>query len=379
MALRKFIGYMAAAYLSCTIILSLGCEDITVSPAPPYCSTVAPQFDIIDSLGAGFNLGNVFDFSMNTTDIKTNSGILDHYQTLDMRHVRIPITWSDGFGGDVLADNQGNIDFSHPRFQAFKDVVDYALATGYYVVINTHHEHWFKSGYDDSSAYDDFFITLWTQIANHFKGYPEQLIFEVLNEPEGAFGDWIGGLHPYSTQAQARTRHVNKIAYDAIRATGGNNTTRYVMVSPNGQGNQYMLPVIYPVADSLPGNGNDPFLMVQVHSYDPWDFCGPYGDNAAWPGKESLVEQVCVIAEHSGLLNTPVLYGEFGVGRANIQEDRNTQVVRDYYLHFRRSVTSSNMAATVWDDRGWFRMVEMDANGEWAFTYQLAPFMMWEY
>ena len=75
----------------------------------------------------------------------------------------------------------------------------------------------------------------------------------------------------------------------AIRGTGGDNVTRVIAVAPNGQGNQSMLDKVYPGPADLPGGGQDPYLMVTVHTYDPWNFCGQDGTLANKPSVEALL------------------------------------------------------------------------------------------
>ena len=230
----------------------------TPTPIPAINTSSTTAKEIIVDMGGGFNLGNVFDNGINASTPSNNKAIVDLYYNAGMRHVRIPTTWMEGFSSNI-ADANGNVNTTHPRFLELKEIIDYALAKKMYVVLNTHHERWLKNNYDGSAAYDTKFANLWTGIATFFKDYPKQLIFEVLNEPEGKLGQWSGTGYPLPTVEQALiyTRQVNKVGYDAIRATGGNNTNRLIMVAPNGQGNQGMIEEVYPTKTSLPGAGND--------------------------------------------------------------------------------------------------------------------------
>jgi endoglucanase len=346
----------------------------------PCGATNIPVFttakEIIKDMGGGFNLGNVFENGLNPTTPSTNKQIIDLYYNVGMRHVRIPTTWMEGFSSN-LADANGNVNTSHPRLLELKEIIDYALAKQMYVVLNTHHERWLKNSYDGTATYNIKFTTLWTGIANYFKNYPKQLIFEVLNEPEGKLGQWSGGGYPIPTGAQQLewTRQVNKVGYDAIRATGGNNVNRILMVAPNGQGNQGMIEEVYPSKASLPGGGNDNYLAIQVHTYDPWAFCGQTGSNAAFPGNLSIENAIKKVGVHSVLLDVPIHYGEFGVGRQTNTAERNTDIVRGYYRVFNLTCKAENMAYTAWDDRGWFGLITNNA-GTYNFLNNIVPNMM---
>ena len=324
--------------------------------------------DITKAMGPGFNLGNTFDNGGNPTSITSIKSIIDVYVAAGMKHVRIPVSWLQSVSGSTLANTStGKVDFTHSRFLELKAAVDYAISKGLYVVINAHHEHWLKDNYDGSAAYDSKFSTLWTDIANHFKSYSNKLIFDVLNEPEGTMGQWGGAVLPTNSNAINLTRKINLVAYNAIRATGGENTTRIVMVEPNGQGNQGQIEEVYPTKAELPGAGNDKYLVIQVHTYDPWTFCGQTGADSAYPGAASIAAAINKVAAHSTLLGVPINYGEFGVGRTSAA--RNTSVVYEYYRTVKATTLANNMSFSVWDDRGWFGLISSSDN---KVTYTLS-------
>lgn len=99
-------------------------------PAPPTAK------EVILAMGEGFNLGNTFDNGQNSTNFDDIRPIIDLYQEAGMKHIRIPVTWTQGFRGDALSDSLGNVNFEHPRFLELKKVIDYSLEEGLYVVMN---------------------------------------------------------------------------------------------------------------------------------------------------------------------------------------------------------------------------------------------------
>lgn len=335
-----------------------------------------PSAELLNrDMGLGFNLGNVFDNGQNASDPVEIKSLIDLYLSAGMRHVRIPVTWGGSVRGSVLADRQGNINRKNPRLAQLKTVVDYALAKGLVVVLNTHHEHWLKDRYDASPVYDNAFSTLWKEIASEFKSRSPKLIFEILNEPEKAFGDWTGGIRPDSPRALFLTRRINEVGVQAIRSTGGTNLTRVVMVGTNGQGNHSMLDDLYPTAASLPGAGKDRYLIATVHTYDPWNFCGQTGLNANWPGDKAITNPIRAVAAHARKIGVPVNYGEFGVGRDQRAEERDTDLIRNYYILVVKTARAEGMSATLWDDRGWFGLTKLGLNGKFSFTNGIVPFV----
>jgi len=366
--------YLAFVFFVFLFSCSKDAEPIpSVVSTPPISPTFVSAAAVIDSMGTGFNLGNTFDYALQSTNPASIYPIIDLYAHVGMKHIRIPVTWMDGFSGNTLADARGNINFSHARFIQLKAVIDYAINKKMFVVLNTHHEHWLNNNYNGTAQYNTPFTNLWTGIATHFKDYSHLLIFEVLNEPHGVFGDWNGGASPSNSAALALTRQINKVGYDAIRATGGLNANRVVMVSTNGMGNHSQLDDVYPSSASLPGGGSDKYLSFHVHTYDPWAFCGQTGSNASWPGSSSIASSLITVSNYAKTLNVPVNYGEFGVGRDANASERNSNMVREYYRTIRLTCLSEKMSPTVWDDRGWFGLVN---SGGTSFLHNIVPHMM---
>lgn len=359
--MKKFYLFNCILYVSLTMIV--------------FNSYSQTAKDVVKSMGPGFNLGNVFDNGLKPTTFTSFKPVIDAYVAAGMTNIRIPTTWYDYVNGTRLTDVNGNINTSSPRFIELVTTVDYALSKGLYVVLNTHHEHWLKDNYDGSAYYNNIFSNLWTNIANHFKNYPSKLVFEVLNEPEGIMGQWGTPVLPTAESGILLTRQINKVGYDAIRATGGNNTTRIVMISPNGQANDSQIEEVYPNVTILPGSGNDQYLAMHVHSYDPWNFCGQTGSNANYPGTARIISDITVCNTHAqnNLGGIAVHYGEFGVGRITNQAERSAAVVTEYYQTFAKTCINLGMAFSVWDDRGWFSLIN-DAGT--AFTYNLVPNML---
>ncbi len=382
--LKNHQGSLILMIVFALLIVTISCKeenklqptDTDTDTEEPIPSDILTAHEIVTAMGPGFNLGNTFDNGLNSTSFTDIRPIINLYYQAGMKHVRVPITWMDRFP-DNLADNNGNVDFENVRFKELVKLVDYAMSLEMYIVINTHHEHWLKDNYDGTASFDQKFTTLWTDIATYFKDYPAYLIFEVLNEPEGKLGEWSGSGEwpsPTSGLALAYTRTVNQVGYNAIRATGGLNETRLVMVSPNGQGNEAMIEEVYPVPASLPGKGNDKYLSIQVHSYNPWAFCGQTGSNSAFPGNSSIAAAIQKVAVHSKVLGVPINYGEFGVGRTSGTE-RNTDLVRGYYKTFAETTLNEGMSYSVWDDRGWFGLIS-GSGSSYSFTNGIVPGML---
>jgi len=305
--------------------------------------------EVLGAMGRGINLGNVYDAYRgevwNDPSVSTQSARIDSLHAAGFTNVRVPVTWGDTFQEDA-------------RTQGANATVRYAIQKGMYVVLDTHHEHWLKEHYNASSHYDDKFAELWRNIATLFQDVGPELVFECLNEPEGAMGFW-NGLSPFDPIAIARTRQINQVAYDAIRSVSPN---RVILVAPNGQGNQACAPSVYPNRSSFPDNGDDPHLAITVHTYDPWDFCGQTGTNAFVGSivdmQITLRSQFQALFDWAAETGIPVHLGEYGVGRVNeTVSERNTEIVREYYNFVTNLFNEQGMPTSVWADQGWFAVM----------------------
>jgi len=307
--------------------------------------------DVLRNMGRGINLGNIFDYeSGNDASFEAQKARIALFKSAGFKHVRVPVTWGETFPPQNDA-----------RLDTINQVVGYALDQGLYVLLNTHHEHWLKAHYNGSDHFNNLFSDLWVKIATHFKDYGHSLLFEVLNEPDGTMGGW-GGHHsdPYDLQSLGYTRQINKVGYDAIRSV---DQDRVVLVAPNGMGQHQLSWYVYPERNDFPDQGSDKRLGLTVHSYDPWDFCGDTGRNA-WFSDVAAMERHETTAHQEVLtwakrIDIAVHVGEYGVGRREeTKAERNSVIVRAYYNFFTNMFSQNGIPTTVWDDQGWFAVLQ---------------------
>lgn len=331
--------------------------------------------EAVEQMGIGINIGNRYDLpkahpvnkGTDAPDYDAKSHI-DFIKEGGFKHVRIPVTWGMHF-------------WERPnQLKRVTEAVEHALNQGLWVMINTHHEFWLKDQYNGQTWLDDKFRELWSKIADHFKASSNKLVFEVLNEPEHNFG----GNPPHCTpgevchdqvfahdqQAIDRTRRINQVGYEAIRSVS---KTRVVFVSPNSQGNHALLRTVYPKKADLPSGGSDKQLAVTVHSYDPWDCCGPEGDNSkcsaskdqGWKGMPDF-DDLQKWSKNEGI---PLHLGEYGVGRSfdsGKDHQRGEKIVNDVYWKVTRDALQRGISACAWDDHGDFATADgRYKNNEW--------------
>ncbi|WP_339899225.1 cellulase family glycosylhydrolase [uncultured Gilvimarinus sp.] len=294
--------------------------------------------DVVAQMGIGINLGNTLDAYPNEGDWApaAQESYFAAFAEAGFNHVRIPATW------DNHTANSAPYRIDEARMARTEQVVDWALAQGYPVILNAHHEIWLKQDYNDANR--ERFDAIWTQIAERFQHKSARLLFEILNEPNG--------------MSAAQSNDLNPRILDIIRAK---NPTRLVVIAGSG-----FTPVNTLADIELP---NDPYLIGNFHSYDPWAFAGQctrgWGTAADHDELEGVYQTASQWAQSNGV---PVTVNEFGAAHEDYENPENICNQADRLEYLRAHVnfaTQYGVAATVWDDNGSFGVYNR-GQGTWG-------------
>ncbi len=281
--------------------------------------------DLVADMKIGWNLGNTLDATggmgisseWSWGNPKTSQEMIDAILDAGFNVVRIPVTWEGHFGAAAEYKIQDK------WLERVKEVVDYAYAKGAYVILNMHHEEWHTPTEENKEAACAQIAALWTQIAEYFKDYDEHLIFEGLNEPrkKGTSVEWTG-----DKEGAEVINQFMQVFVDTVRATGGNNTYRHLMITGYAaSSSESMLKKIV-----LP---EDEKLIVSVHAYTPYNFALNVTGTSSWSEKsdsrdiDSLFETIDELFLSKGV---PVIIGEFGAMNKDNEAERVEWVT--YYL-----------------------------------------------
>lgn len=299
----------------------------------PFNSKSAKQ--TVYDMRLGWNLGNTLDATNgNGLSSETSWGqpeteeiMIEELANSKIKTIRIPVSWSKHLMDDYTID---------PLWMLrVKEIVDWAISNDMYVILNTHHDNWesyspiSKRGYyyPSEENYEKsvhFLTNVWGQIALAFNnGYDEHLIFETLNEPRpcGTSVEWVYDPNsPISKEAAECINKFNQLVVDIIRASGGNNKERFIMVpgiaaSPNAA-----------FADTfrMPEDEQPDHLILAVHMYSPYVFAMQSPGTTKW--NDRLQSEVAgtfkKLNETFIEKGYPVVIGEFGAVNKNNPEDR---------------------------------------------------------
>lgn len=304
---------------------------------------IAPM-DMVADMRIGWNLGNTLDATggiglLSETswgNPKTTKEMIDTIVDAGFNVIRIPVTWSNHFGPepDYVIDETW--------LDRVQEVVDYAYEKDVYVILNMHHENWHFPSDKNRDQATNILISLWTQIGNRFRDYDGRLIFEGLNEPRkvGTAMEWNGGDY----EGKQNVNHFAKIFVETVRATGGNNTIRNIMVTG------YAASANKDTLRSLRWPKDD-HVIVSVHAYLPNGFALDTKGSAVWDkekGTKDIDELVKNLQEIFLDKGIPVIIGEFGALNKDNEAERVEWI--SYYL----SKTEEIGVPCIWWDNGAF-------------------------
>ena len=267
-AVAAFIAVLAAAILMVCATPSASAATITGKTSK----------QITAEIGTGWNLGNSLDATGSGSSVnsetswgnpKTTKAMIDAVKAQGFNTVRIPVSWGNHTSGN-------NFTIDSAWLKRVKEVVDYCIDNDMYVILNIHHDT-STQYYYPSSTYKTqsvkFVKSIWSQVAAYFKDYDQRLVFETLNEPRlvGTGDEW---WFPVNSPSSAVVDSINVIntlnqtAVDTIRAAGGKNNDRCIMVPGYGAS----IDGCTTYAFKLPTDKTADRLIVSVHAYTPYNF-----------------------------------------------------------------------------------------------------------
>ena len=194
---------------------------------------------------------------------RVTKSMIDAVKAAGFNAVRIPVRWQ------CHITDATTMTVSTDWMKRVKEVVDYCIANNMKVIINTHHDKWLESRPTNTYKNENNkkLALLWTQIANSFKDYGNALAFAGTNEVHIP-NNW----NAPSAENQAVQNSYNQTFVDAVRATGGNNLQRHLIVQTYNCSLDFGLNG-FTIPNDIEGNGKK-YMSVELHYYTPWDYAG---------------------------------------------------------------------------------------------------------
>lgn len=279
---KKIISIIMTAVM---VIVSGCSESDSDKPADKTADASITAAQAAEEMGIGLNLGNTMeaydaggcetigyqwipvcgnnipsDYERQWGAEITTQEIIDGMKAAGFDTVRIPVFWGN------MMENDGTYTINPDYMARVREIVDYAQNAGLYAVINIHHFDEFIIRRNSLEDCQKIFTNLWTQIAEEFRDYPYNLIFEGYNEYLGGGQfDANGNLvEPERADGFKMANTLNQTFVDAVRATGGNNAERVLIVS----GYWTNIDLTTSAEFIIPTDTVSDRLMVSVHYVD---------------------------------------------------------------------------------------------------------------
>lgn len=276
---KKILALPIAFIMICTAFS--GCSDENKSKVIDKNGVIRDitSQTLVNEMGIGWNLGNTLDACAADRDgdgiINENTAVVDEtlwgnpkatkelFESLKadgINSVRIPITWRDHLNDKNEIDKDW--------MDRVQEVVDYAYDLDMYVIINIHHDGgddakfgaWVRTAADDYDAFYAKYSAIWKQIAERFESYSDYLVFESMNE--------VGFDNLNKNDAYTLLNKINQDFVDIIRATGGNNKKRHLLIAGYWTDIKSCTDSKFKMPTDIENR-----CILSVHYYTPWEFC----------------------------------------------------------------------------------------------------------
>lgn len=303
--------------------------------------------ELVFEMGLGTNLGNTLDghsgFTPSETawqSAMTTKAYMQALHDAGYNTVRIPVTWGNMITGDI----DSGFAINENWLNRVQEIVDYCVSQDMYAIINVHHDGaeqtgWLLVASDEIDEVYYQFEQVWRIIAERFKDYDEHLIFESMNEITCMEGDLKNSAEAIAYDTPI-IMNLNQIFVNTVRATGSNNTKRWLAAvahyANNGSNKEFALP-----ADSYNEEGG---LMFAAHIYK-------HSTNVSWT-YDQIYDVVDGLKRMANKFDVPMYLGEWG---NRIYEQAGTatgynDVERAYFSEITtRACQVAGVVPVVWD------------------------------
>ena len=302
-------------------------------------------FEFVREFGVGINLGNSLDAPEGETEWGNpaiSRELIRFYQKEGFKTIRVPVTWHRHLDAD------GSVDSAF--MDRVREVIEWCLDEGFMTILNLHHDGnkdvggWLAPTFDESAL--QRFTGLWAQIAERFANCGERLVFEAFNEIRND-GDWQGTDEAFDA--------VNRLAaqfVETIRASGGNNVNRYLMIPTYAASDGEQ------ACQGWKRIGNDERVIATIHCYDPHEFTHQsagkkeYDPNWCKPALETVFERLKRNFIDKG---SPVVIGEAGVKQVDGCPCEDGRIA--WASDIADLSSRYGIPIIVWEDGGHFQLV----------------------
>lgn len=338
---------------------------ILLASAGVSAQNIETAQNAVANMRLGWNLGNTLD--SNSGDLEnmwiekwsdrtptayetawgqkvTKPELFKLFKDAGFNAIRVPVTWYPHMEADITElkwDPKANpigTKIQADWMKRVHEIVDYVISQDMYCIINIHHDTgaantaWLRASEESYEENRETFEAIWTQIAEEFKDYDGRLLFEGYNEMLDPLSSWCFASFAATGQYNAEVARsaysaINSYAQsfvNAVRATGGNNAERNLIVSTygacSGDGN-WNAHLQDPLKEmNLPDDSSEDHIIFEVHSY-------PYLAGGLSGAKNSVRQIMNDVKTHLASKGAPVIIGEWGTSDGEDYSKRRNDVL----------------------------------------------------
>ena len=369
------------------VLFAITCQTALAANFESAASAVA-------NMRVGWNLGNTLD--SNSGDVAnmwieawtqrtpadyetawgqpvTKPELIKMFKDAGFNAIRVPVTWyphmEATFNGvywnnatqslttwDMESDPIGT-KIQEAWMKRVREVVDYVISQGMYCILNVHHDTgaastaWLVASEDDYAQQKERFEEVWRQIAEEFKDYDEHLLFEGYNEMLDPYDSWCFASFATSgnynsSVATSAYNAINSYAQsfvNAVRATGGNNAQRNLIVSTygacrgSGTWNSHLSDPLNKMV--LPTDNVSNHLIFEIHSYlDVKNLSS---------AKNEVNQMINALNSNLATKGAPVIFGEWGSSTDNAYTNYRSNMLA-FARYFVEQAKAHNIGTFYW-------------------------------
>lgn len=335
------------------------------------------SLEVIREMGNGINLGNTLEayahknYLSGTNPDGMETGWGQPYTTPEMIQgmkdagfdtLRIPVAWTNG-----MRYEDGDYTIDERLMARVETVVNYALDADMYVIINDHWDGswWGMFGAEDMAVREkamEMYKAMWSQIGENFKDYSYKLIFESANEELGDRlndKDVTGSKGVLTVDECYETANmINSEFVKLIRSQGGNNEQRFLLIA----GYNTDIEKTCDERFKMPEDTADSKLLLSVHYYTPWDYCGTDGVNQ-WGSPTDYEEQNGLFEKLSKFSEQGygVVIGEYAVMKSNGGIKPDTDI---FYSNLLDNCDLYDFCPVLWDCSNFYKRISNKTSDE---------------
>lgn len=318
--------------------------------------------EIVKDMGLGINLGNTFEaVSSSAATVQgfetawgspvVTQPLIQGYADAGFGVLRIPVAWSN-----LMADDYT---ISPELLARVDEVIGWAMDSGMYVIMNIHWDGgWWEKFPEDKDECMNKYTRIWEQLCDYYGSYGDKLMFESLNEElnwDSVWNKYGGGEGAEKEQVYALANEINQKFVDIVRASGGNNEKRHLLIAGYNTDIDLTCDELYKMPSDPAGR-----CAVSVHYYNPSTFCllekdADWGKaRKVWGNTKDVHEMENYfdkLKEHFVDNGIPVIMGEYGCVAL---KNKTAENIRLFNLMAAEEMLKRGICPVLWDTTGTF-------------------------